>query len=96
MLLALASGNAARSSQKQRSGDLMADAGDVLGTSLCLALRAAPLHKSAVLPICRTQDGSSTIPINIKRIRGSQTPYSFYGGEGGIRTLDRAFDPILP
>ncbi|MDF2940911.1 MAG: hypothetical protein K0R66_1553 [Gammaproteobacteria bacterium] len=68
-----------------------------------LALRVALKRaQKLLLHFCRTHD-SFGIRVQIRFLllieikMGLLAPFSFlYGGEGGIRTLDTAFDRILP
>src|SRR3546814_20389698 len=67
--------------------------GDALGTSMCLALRAAAPCKSAILPICRTSRGTHQIT-SLRHIR--KTPLAgrlAYVAEGrGFVHTKRALD----
>ncbi len=66
------------------------EGGITLGTSMCLALRAASCAKRLgrrrqSMPFCRTLYTRVLIPpARHKRKRPPKRPFTFYGGEGGI------------
>src|SRR5690606_39008748 len=67
--------------------------GDALGTSMCLALRAAAPCKSAILPICRTLRGTHQIT-SLRHIR--KTPLAgrlaYVAERGGFEPPKRGLD----
>src|SRR3546814_17291051 len=67
--------------------------GDALGTSMCLALRAAAPCKSAILPICRPRRGTHQIT-SLRHIR--KTPLAgrlaYVAERGGFEPPKRGFD----
>jgi hypothetical protein len=85
------------SKNKEPKAASFRDAGGMLlGTSMCLALWAAFAAQIGNPADLSNPSGFVHASLSRKENGPEKGPFSFPGGEGGIRTLDRAFDPILP